>query len=162
MTCTPSATLPDHAFQIVSSDTTVFQDHTNAYYNIKDGEIIRLSKTDRVSKSELKSATEEKVVIDLPPGINHYFVLEMKDQPSCVAKALGYGGRLKDGIVYLGGLDQVHHMEKVNPELLSRVENVVLAACGTSHYACRYAEYVMRRMGVFQYVKAQIASEIQE
>ena len=74
---------------------------------------------------------------------------------------MNYGGRLKEGIVYLGGLDQVHHQEKVTPELLSRVENVVLAACGTSHFACRYAEYVIRRMGVFQYVKAQIASEIQ-
>lgn len=66
---------------------------------------------------------------------------------------MGYGGRLKEGVVYLGGLDQ-------GPELLTRVENVVLAACGTSHFATRYAEYVMRRMSIFQYVRAQIASEI--
>ena len=35
MASKPSGTVPDkHAFQIVSSDTTVFQDYTNAYYNI--------------------------------------------------------------------------------------------------------------------------------
>ena len=145
--------LPEHAFQIVSSDTTVFQDYTNAYYNIKDGEIIRLSKADRISKAELKSATEEKVVIELPQGIDHYYVMEMRDQPNCVAKALNYGGRLagpeNDNMVYLGGLDQCHQAEGVTPDVLCRVENVVLAACGTSHYACRYAEYVMRRMGIF-------------
>ena len=57
----------------------MFQDYTNAYYNIKDGEIIRLHKTDKVLKTELKSATEEKVVIELPLGVDHYYVLEMRD-----------------------------------------------------------------------------------
>ena len=37
-----------HDFQIVASDTTVFQDYTKGYYNIGDKEILKLSLTDRV------------------------------------------------------------------------------------------------------------------
>lgn len=32
-----------HLFQIVASDTTVFQDYTKHYYNIDDKEIIKIS-----------------------------------------------------------------------------------------------------------------------
>jgi len=45
----------DHLFQIVSSDTTVFQDHTKTYYNIEDKEIVRLSLHDKVSKVNIKT-----------------------------------------------------------------------------------------------------------
>lgn len=37
-----------HKFQIVASDTTVFQDYTKHYYNIEDKEILRLSLHDQV------------------------------------------------------------------------------------------------------------------
>lgn len=50
-----------HDFQIVASDTTVFQDHTKAYYNITDKEIVKLSLTDRVESTLLQTVTEEKV-----------------------------------------------------------------------------------------------------
>jgi glucosamine 6-phosphate synthetase-like amidotransferase/phosphosugar isomerase protein len=38
----------NHLFQIVSSDTTVFQDYTKTFYNIEDKEILRLSLKDTV------------------------------------------------------------------------------------------------------------------
>lgn len=37
-----------HKFQVVTSDTTVFQDMTKNYYNIEDKEILRLSLKDKV------------------------------------------------------------------------------------------------------------------
>lgn len=70
-----------HDFQIVASDTTVFQDYTKGYYNIQDKEIVKLSLTDRVESNVLKTVTEEKVRIELPPGIDHYYTMEMLDQP---------------------------------------------------------------------------------
>lgn len=51
----------DHKFQIVSSDTTVFQDHTKTYYNIEDKEILRLSLHDKVAKVNIKTVAEEGI-----------------------------------------------------------------------------------------------------
>ena len=81
----------------------------------------------------------------------------MLDQPNAVCKALNYGARFKQGepLVKLGGLD-------ANEEALLNIENLMIAACGTSFYAGQFAEYLMREMEIFQYVEAKIASEIQE
>ena len=64
-----------------------------------------------------------------PEGIDHYYVMEMLDQPNAVCKALNYGARLGDnGSVKLGGLDS-------NEDALMGIENLMIAACGTSYLA---------------------------
>lgn len=68
-----------HLFQIVSSDTTVFQDYTKHYYNIEDKEILRLSLKDKVESHKIKTIIEEGIKVKLPPGIDHYYVMEMLD-----------------------------------------------------------------------------------
>jgi len=69
---------------------------------------------------------------------------------------LNYGGRLKGtepGLVKLGGLD--------NDEVdLINIDNLLIAACGTSYYASLYGSYLMREFGCFQMVDVKIASEI--
>ena len=96
-----------HKFQIVSSDTTVFQDYTKHYYNIEDKEILRLSLNDKVEQHKIKTIVEEGIKVSLPPGIPHYYVMEMLDTPEAVARSLNYGARLMGGenMVKLGGLD---------------------------------------------------------
>ena len=47
-----------HKFQIVSSDTTVFQDYTKQYYNIEDKETIKLSLNDKIDQARIKSIKE--------------------------------------------------------------------------------------------------------
>lgn len=100
---------------------------------------------------------EEKIQVRKPPGIDHYYVMEMNDQPNAVAKALNYGARFVPGeaMVKLGGLE-------AHEEALIGIENMMIAACGTSFYAAQYAEYLLREMEVFQFVEAKIASEIQD
>ena len=51
----------NHKFQIVSSDTTVFQDYTKHYYNIEDKEILRLSLHDKVESHKIKTIVEEGI-----------------------------------------------------------------------------------------------------
>ena len=58
-------------------------------------------------------------------------------------------------MVRLGGLEK-------NEEKLMKVESLILAACGTSHYATRYCEVLLRKLGCFNYVECNIASEITE
>ena len=81
--------------------------------------------------------------------------MEMQDEPECVTKALNFGARLMGGkaMVRLGGLDQYE-------DKLMKVENLILAACGTSHYATKYVEILLRKLGCFNYVECKIASEI--
>ncbi|CDW89005.1 glucosamine-fructose-6-phosphate aminotransferase [Stylonychia lemnae] len=145
----------EHLFQIVASDTTVFQDYTKHYYNIDDKEIIKISIQQQVERHKLREIKEELIKIKKPPGIDHFYVMEMLDQPNAVCKALNYGARFISGepMVKLGGLEQ--HEEK-----LASVQNLIIAACGTSFYAGQYAEYLMRELNIFQYVEAKIASEI--
>jgi len=97
----------DHMFQIVASDTTVFQDYTKNFYNIDDKEIIKISIKDRVEHHKLRMIKEEIVQIKKPPGIDHFYVMEMLDQPNAVCKALNYGARFISGepMVKLGGLE---------------------------------------------------------
>jgi hypothetical protein len=53
--------------------------------------------------------------------------MEMMDQTDAVARTLGFGGRLMGGqnMVNLRGLD----IDRVK---LCKVENLIIAACGTS------------------------------
>ena len=103
----------EHLFQIVASDTTVFQDYTKHYYNIDDKEIIKISIEQQVERHKLKEIKEELIKIKKPPGIDHFYVMEMLDQPNAVCKALNYGARFITGepMVKLGGLEQ--HEEKL-------------------------------------------------
>ena len=110
---------------------------------------------DKIEMQKIKSVQEERVKIEKPPGVDHYYVMEMLDQPNCVSKALNFGARLMSNkaMVRLGGLD-------AHEDQLSRVNYLVLAACGTSFFACKYAENIMRKLGCFDYIEAKCASEI--
>jgi glucosamine--fructose-6-phosphate aminotransferase (isomerizing) len=110
---------------------------------------------DQVEAHLIKAVTEEKVRITLPEGVKHYYVMEMLDEPNCVQKALNYGARLMGGkaMVRLGGL------EKYDSKL-EDVESVILAACGTSHFATKYVEILMRELQCFQFIECKNASEI--
>ena len=103
----------------------------------------------------MNSVTEERARVEIVPPHKHYYTMEMEDEPECVNKALNFGSRLMGGkaMVRLGGLDN-------NEEKLVKIESLVLAACGTSHYATRYVEVLLRKLGCFNYIECKIASEI--
>jgi glucosamine--fructose-6-phosphate aminotransferase (isomerizing) len=70
---------------------------------------------------------------------------------------MNYGARLMSNkaMVRLGGLEK-------KADDFMEVDNLIMAACGTSHYATRYAEHIMNKLGCFDYVECKIASEITE
>ena len=110
-----------------------------------------------MGSTKIKTIIEEGIKVKLPPGIDHYYVMEMMDQPDAVARALNYGARLMGGenMVKLGGMDS-------NLEKLKQVDSLIIAACGTSHLAGKYGEHLIRDLGCFKYVNSIVASEIQE
>ena len=58
-------------------------------------------------------------------------------------------------MVRLGGLEK-------SMEDLSQVDSLIMAACGTSHYATIYAEHLMKQIGCFSFIRCIKASEITE
>jgi glucosamine--fructose-6-phosphate aminotransferase (isomerizing) len=124
---------------------------------LKENELARITSSGvEIFNFTKNDSTMEKV--KLKEGISHYFIQEMLEQPEAVQKCLGFGGRLKGsepGMVKLGGLDNDE------PELIN-IENLLIAACGTSYYASLYGSLLMREFGCFNMIEVKIASEIQE
>ena len=48
-----------HEFQIVASDTTVFQDYTRGYYNVADREIWKISLDSQLELTQVKKVAEK-------------------------------------------------------------------------------------------------------
>lgn len=92
---------------------------------------MRLSLKDGLASRKLMAlARDEQVIVKKPNGIDHYYVMEMNDQPAAICRALNYGARFIQGepLVKLGGLD-------AHEDTLINVESMLIAACGTSFYA---------------------------
>jgi glucosamine--fructose-6-phosphate aminotransferase (isomerizing) len=62
--------------------------------------------------------------------------------PQAIARALGFGGRLDNDRVVLGGMDALK-------ERLSRIRHLVITGCGTSMYAGMYGAKLMRQLHAF-------------
>jgi hypothetical protein len=64
-----------------------------------------------VEQQKIRTIVEEGIKVTLPPGIPHFYVMEMLEQPEAVARSLNYGARLMggDNMVKLGGLDREKH-----------------------------------------------------
>lgn len=69
-----------------------------------------------------------------------------------IARALGFGGRLTHDRAVLGGLDD-------NMQKLSHVKHMSMSACGSSLYAAKYGEKLMKQLGNFDTVSVLDASE---
>jgi glutamine---fructose-6-phosphate transaminase (isomerizing) len=77
-----------------------------------------------------------------PDPYLHWTIKECLDQPSAIARALGFGGRLSNDRVHLGGLDR-------SKEKLRSIHNLILSGCGTSLNASMYGAKLMREFDAF-------------
>ena len=119
---------------------------------MKDGEIGVVHADGRyLDLSRIQKAPDQEVVLSPAPW-PHWTIKETFEQPQAIARALGFGGRLSDGKVKLGGLD-------TNRELLTAIDHMTLAACGTSLNAAMYGAKLMRDVGSFQSANAVDAAE---
>ncbi|KAF1332364.1 Glutamine-fructose-6-phosphate transaminase, partial [Globisporangium splendens] len=149
----------------VASETTAFSRYTKRFISLQDGEVAvikadsaELNPVDdnegflqRFPTSRLATAPDVKVRLS-PAPYPHWTIREIMEQPKAVAAALGYGGRVSDDHVYLGGLES----EK---ERMLKIKHLMIAACGTSLYASKYGAKLMRSLNAFDTVSTEDASE---
>ncbi|KAG7393479.1 Glutamine--fructose-6-phosphate aminotransferase [isomerizing] 2 [Phytophthora boehmeriae] len=151
----------------VASETTAFSRYTKQFISLKDGEVAvvrsdsaELNPNDegkeegflqRFPTSRLSVAPDVKVRLS-PAPYPHWTLREIMEQPKSVAASLGYGGRVSDDHVYLGGLE-------AEKDRMLRIKHLLIAACGTSMYASKYGAKLMRSLNSFDSVATEDASE---
>jgi len=141
---------PDRTF--IASETSAFNRHTKSFIPMKDGEIGILHADGRtLDLSRKQKAPDQKVELS-PAPFPHWTLKELVEQPEAIARALGFGGRMSDERVYLGGLDK-------NEKLLSQIKLLVMSACGTSLNAAKYGEKLMKNLESFDHVVSLDAAE---
>jgi len=89
-----------------------------------------------------------------PYPFPHFTIKEIYEQPTSLSRALNFGGRFaSDSTVRLGGLE-------LNKEWLLNIDNLVIAACGTSYYSALYGQKIFHILGPFSTVTVYDASEL--
>lgn len=138
----------------IASEVSGFSRHVNEYIALKDGEIA-VVRGDGVSLdlSRVEKAEAQDIQLD-PTPYPHWTIKEIYEQPQAVARAIAYGARLdyNKGAV-LGGLDR-------NSDMLLDIDNLIIAACGTSLNAGVYGSHLMRSLDSFNTVQCVDAAEM--
>lgn len=141
----------------IASSTDAFNRYTQAFVSLEEGEIAELhADAHDVDINRAEIAPEEKVELTPDPH-PHWTLKECLEQPESISRTLGFGSRLSPqgtGVV-LGGLN-------ARAEDLSKVRHMLLAGCGTSLYAAKFGEKLMKELECFDTVTTMDAAETEE
>jgi len=137
----------------IASETSAFNRHTKNFIALKDGEIgVVRADGSTLDLSRVQKAPEVNILLS-PDPYPHWTIRECLEQPEAIARALGFGGRMSDTRVFLGGLDR-------QKDRMKSIENLVMTGCGTSLHAAMYAAKLMREFEAFRTVTAVDAAEV--
>ena len=137
----------------VASETSAFNKYTKNFISMKDGEIASITSDGCTLCSSRMEMAPDHGIENKPESYDHWTLYEALQQPMAIARALAFGGRIDSSKVRLGGLDS-------NLEELSKIDNMVFAACGTSLFASEYGAKLMRNLGSFDTCTTYDAAEL--
>ena len=137
----------------VASETSAFNKHTKNFIAMKDGEIASITSDGCTLCSSRMEMAPDHGIESRPGSYDHWTLYEALQQPMAIARALAFGGRIDSSKVRLGGLDN-------NIEELSKIDNMVFSACGTSLFASQYGAKLMRDLGSFDTCTVYDAAEL--
>ena len=147
---------------VISSQVSAFQHYTRRYIQVPNNEVVIITKEeilrrDKVlNKDDIKTLRKEIIDKKPKPGFKWFFEQEIYEQPEAVSKALNYGARIAgNNKVKLGGLDS-------REDDLKSIDNLIIAAWGTSLYVGMYGALLMRKLHCFQSITPYSASDITE
>eukprot|EP01091_Cochliopodium_minus_P000240 TRINITY_DN10258_c0_g1_i1.p1 TRINITY_DN10258_c0_g1~~TRINITY_DN10258_c0_g1_i1.p1 ORF type:complete len:641 (+),score=170.00 TRINITY_DN10258_c0_g1_i1:400-2322(+) len=136
----------------IASEPSAFGKYTKQYVPLKDFEVATISADTNIDQVRIEHASPE--TIELTPHPHpHWTIKEIREQPTSIARAINFGGRIYDETnAKLGGLDER------SDELLP-IRNLLIAACGTSFHAGLFGAKIMRQLQCFDTVQVFDASE---
>jgi glutamine---fructose-6-phosphate transaminase (isomerizing) len=147
---------------ICTSEVNGFNGLIYNYIVLEDIDLIEIKNNEYKSignnsnKYEIKKVAYDDT-INLDEDCEYWMKKEIMEQPDTIQKAFNYGGRLLDGSVKLGGLDQMSVNFEVNP-----IKYILLIGCGTSYNAGLIGENYFKDSNNFKIVKTVNACEFSE
>ncbi|MDB5184919.1 MAG: glucosamine/fructose-6-phosphate aminotransferase, isomerizing [Candidatus Saccharibacteria bacterium] len=144
---------------ILASDPTALIQHTKKVIYLNDFDVARITTGDlAVTNLESDSPTIPEVELldleseDAQKGhYEHFMIKEINEAPQTIQSAIRGRVLANEGIVKLGGLDNVVAQ-------LRYIDRIVIVACGTSFYAGLVGEYLIEELAGIP-VEVQQASE---
>ena len=108
----------------IASEPSAFGKYTKQYVSLRDFEVATISADTNIDHVRIEQASPE--IIELTPHpFPHWTIKEIKEQPTSIARAINFGGRIYDEAnSKLGGLDE-------RSEELLPIKNLIISACGT-------------------------------
>ncbi len=142
----------------VASDGSPFIEHTRQVVYLNDGEMA-VVRADRYEVMSILGAPITKEVHELEGsleeiekgGYDHFMLKEIMEQPDAVCNAMRGRVLVEEGIVKLGGLEDV--MGRIRG-----AERLLICACGTSWHAGLVGEYLIEKHARLN-VEVEYASE---
>ncbi|GAF95120.1 unnamed protein product, partial [marine sediment metagenome] len=139
------------ASYFLASEQVAFARHTRDFVPLQDNELVviedgKLTIDSRPLDTKRVQKFHGDSIALTPHPYQHWTLKEIMEQPEALANSLNLGARLFDSKVKLGGLEK-------NRARLWPIQNLVLAACGTSLHACSFGAQVMRSLGCFDTVQ---------
>lgn len=132
---------------IIASDITALLDHTKDVYFLNDGEFAEI--TDEGANlygPNLEDRSIEYERITWSPimaergGYKHFMLKEIHEQPQAVEDTLR--GRLIES----EGRVSLQNMDILDADFLSKMDRVVIVACGTSWHAGQIGKFLIERL----------------
>jgi len=122
---------------LVASDSAAILTHTRQVINLDDNEIAVL-KPDNFFILKEKPLTQIEWTLEEAEkgGYPHFMLKEIMEEPEAIGNSIKGRLIIDQGSVKLGGLESVS-------EKLRKINNIILVACGTAHYAATVGEYML-------------------
>ncbi len=135
---------------LLSSDLTAIIPYTKDVIFVEDAEVLEVS-PDGFSFFDFqgRSLKKERKIINWDPimieksGFKHFMLKEIHEQPRALRETLIGRISLENSKVYI---DEIN----LSPEFLSKIERIVIIACGTSWHAGLIGKYLLEKIAKVQ------------
>ena len=145
---------------ICTSETTGFNGLIYDYLVLNDNNILKINIENNYEfiknkyndfNITIKQVDNNEIITSCSP-YKHWLNKEIMEQPETILKAYNNGGRISEGTIKLGGLDQLS-------QIINYIEHIVLIGCGTSYNAGLIGEEYFKSTNKFISVKTINACE---
>ena len=145
---------------ICTSETTGFNGLIYDYLVLNDNNILKINIENNYEfiknkyndfNITIKQVNNNEIITSCSP-YKHWLNKEIMEQPETILKAYNNGGRISEGTIKLGGLDQLS-------QIINYIEHIVLIGCGTSYNAGLIGEEYFKSTNKFISVKTINACE---
>lgn len=147
-------------YVMIVSEQSGFSSNMNTYIVLNNDDICSLEYTKEKVIMTVNQTYEEKLFnkndfITSPHPYPHWTLKEIHEQPQTILNALNHGGRIRDGIIRLGGIEQYR-------DYLSDVDNIIFLGCGTSFHAGMIGRYISKQYCHFKNVSVYDGADFDE